>query len=119
MFSKVTPDRLARAGFKLEKCEDGTFWVIEREPGAEADRLLRICDMTLINFDAEAVSELILVQCGCDLTDPTLYIDGYLWKLTKRDLADIVTLLLRDTRGKRKKSPAPEQTPKQESDGPS
>ena len=93
MFFKVTKERLIRAGFQLEKCEDGTFWVIEKEAGEEADRLLRVCDMALINFDAETVEDLILIQCDCDFTDPVLYIDSFLWKLTKRDFADIVSLL--------------------------
>ena len=95
LFFKVNNERLLKAGFKPEKFEDGTFWVIEKEAGAEADRLLRICSRALINFDAEAVKELILLQCGSDLSDPELYIDGFLWHLTKRDLADIVLLLLR------------------------
>ena len=102
LFSKVTKEKLIKAGFKLEKCEDGTFWVIEKEAGEEADRLLRLCDMALINFDAESVKELILLQCDCDFTDPTLYIDSYLWKLTKRDFADMVSLLLRSGRSKPK-----------------
>ncbi len=95
MFSKVTRERLTKAGFKLEKCDDGTFWVIEKEPGEEAARLLRVCGRALANFDTEAVDELILIQCDCDFSDPTLYIDGFLWKLTKRDFADIVSLLLK------------------------
>lgn len=107
MFFKVTNERLIRAGFKLEKCEDGTFWVIEKEAGAEADRLLRACDRALINFDAEAVGELILIQCGCDFSDPALYIDGFLWKLTKRDFTDIVFLLLKSGPIKPKTPPAP------------
>lgn len=95
LFFRVTSERLLKAGFQLEKLEDGTFWVMEREAGEEADRLLRICGKALVNFDAEAVEELILLQCGSDLSDPQLYIDGFLWDLTKRDLADIVFLLAR------------------------
>lgn len=95
MFFKATSERLLKAGFQLEKLEDGTFWVMEREAGEEADRLLRICGKALVNFDTEAVEEVILLQCGSDLSDPELYIDGFLWHLTKRDLADIVLLLLR------------------------
>ena len=108
MFSKVTREKLMRAGFQLEKCEDGTFWVIEKEAGEEASRLLRICGRALANFDAETVEDLILIQCDFDFSDPTLYIDGFLWKLTKRDLADIVSLLLRSGKPKPKAAPAPD-----------
>ena len=95
MLFKATNERLIKAGFQLESFEDGAFWVLEKEAGAEADRLLRICGKALLNFDGEAVRDLILLQCGSDLSDPELYIDGFLWHLTKRDLADIVLLLLR------------------------
>ncbi len=116
MFFKVTNERLLRAGFKLEECEDGTFWVMEREAGEEADRLLRICGRALINFDTEAVEDLILIQCGGDLSDPTLYIDGFLWNLTKRDFVDVVFLLLKD---RQIKTPsAPDALKKRKSDKP-
>lgn len=118
MFFKVTNERLLRAGFKLEKCEDGAFWVIEREAGEEADRLLRICGRALINFDTEAVKDLILVQCGSDFSDPTLYIDGFLWNLAKRDFADIIFLLLKDRQIKTKMPPAPDVLKKRKSDKP-
>lgn len=118
LFFKVNNERLLKAGFKPEKFEDGTFWVIEKESGAEADRLLRICGRALINFDAEAVKELILLQCGSDFSDPALYIDGFLWNLTKRDFADIIFLLLKDPRVKVKIPPAPDGLKNHESDKP-
>ncbi len=95
MFSKVTTKKLEKAGFKLENCEDGRFWVIEAEAGAEAERIYRACQRSIIDFDEEDVHDLILVQCDSGLADPTLYIDGFMWKLTKRDFADIVFLLSR------------------------
>ena len=95
LFFKVTKEKLTKAGFQLEQCEDGSFWFIEQEAGKEADRIFRICEKALLNFDADPVRELILIQCDVDFSDPTLYIDGFLWKLTKRDLADIVRLLLK------------------------
>lgn len=112
MFFKVTNARLQRAGFKLERCEDGTFWFIEREAGMEADRLLRVCGRALMDFDAEAVEELILIQCGCDFSDPALYVDGFLWKLTKRDFADIVFLLLKSAPAKSPLPPPADASPK-------
>ena len=95
MFSKVTTKKLEKAGFKLESCEDGRFWVIEAEAGAEAERIYRACGRAIIDFDAEDVHDLILIQCDSCLADPALYIDGFMWKLTKRDFADIVFLLSR------------------------
>lgn len=96
MFSKVTKEKLSRAGFQLESCEDGHFWVYEREAGEEADRLLRICRRALEGFDEEAVQDLILVQCDAGFADPTLYLDGYIWQLSKQDLSDIALLLWKD-----------------------
>lgn len=96
MFGKVTREKLSRAGFQLESCEDGHFWVYEREAGEEADRLLRVCRKALEDFDEESVRDLILVQCDAGFADPTLYLDGYIWKLSGRDLADIASLLFKD-----------------------
>lgn len=96
MFGKVTREKLSRAGFQLEHCEDGHFWVYEREAGEEADRLLHICRRALEDFDEEAVRDLILVQCDAVFADPTLYLDGYIWKLSRRDLSDIAALLWKD-----------------------
>lgn len=118
MFFKITNERLLRAGFKQEKCEDGTFWVMEKESGEGADRLLRICGRALINFDMETVEELILLQCDSDFSDPALYIDGFLWNLTKRDFTDILFLLLKDRSIKAKMPPAPEALKKHERDKP-
>lgn len=92
----MTREKLSRAGFQLESCEDGHFWVYEREAGEEADRLLRICRRALEDFGEEAVRELILVQCDAVFADPTLYLDGYIWKLSRRDLSDIASLLYKD-----------------------
>lgn len=107
MFFKVTSERLLRAGFQLEKFEDGSFWVIEKAAGAEADRLLRICGRALIDFDVQAVADLILLQCGSDFSEPALYIDGFLWNLTRRDFTDILFLLLKTGRAKPKTPPGP------------
>lgn len=96
MFGKVTGEKLSRAGFQLENCEDGRFWVYEREAGEEADRLLRICRKALEDFEEEAVQDLILIQCDAVFADPTLYLDGYIWKMSKRDLSDIASLLFKD-----------------------
>lgn len=93
MLFNVTRERLTKAGFKLEKCEDGTFWVLEREAGEEADRILRICDKAMLDFDGEAVRDIIVLQCDCDFSDPALCVDDYLWRLSKRDFRDIVLLL--------------------------
>ena len=96
MFGKLTGAKLTRSGFQLEKCEDGHFWVYEKEVGEEADRLLHICQRTLEDFDEEAVRDVILIQCDANLTDPTLYLDGFQWKISKRDLRDIAALLFKD-----------------------
>ena len=92
MLFKATNERLIKAGFQLESFEDGAFWVLEKEAGAEADRLLRICGKALLSLDGR---DLILLQCGSDFSDPALYIDGFLWNLTKRDFTDILFLLLK------------------------
>ncbi len=96
MFGKVTREKLERAGFQLESCEDGHFWVYEKEPGEEAGRLLRICRLALDGFEEESVKDVILIQCGADFSEPTLYLDGYLWNLSKRDLSDIAALLFKE-----------------------
>ena len=96
MFGKLTNTKLTRAGFQLEKCEDGYFWVYEKEAGEEADRLLRICRHALEDFDEDAVRDVILIQCGADLGDPALYLDGFQWNISKRDLRDIADLLFKD-----------------------
>ena len=96
MFGKVSTEKLTRAGFQLESCEDGHFWVYEREAGEDADRLLHICRKALENFDEETVQDIILVQCDADFANPTLYLDGYTWELSMRDLSDIVSLLWKD-----------------------
>ena len=106
MLFKVTRERLTKAGFKLEKCEDGTFWVLEKEAGEEAERILRICDRAIIDFDAEAVKDIVVLQCDYDLSDPALCIDNYLWRLSRRDFRDIVFLLLRDRKARAKTPPA-------------
>lgn len=96
MFSKVSTEKLTRAGFQLESCEDGHFWVYEREAGEDADRLLHICQKALENFDEETIHDIILVQCDADFANPTLYLDDYIWELSRRDLSDIVSLLWKD-----------------------
>lgn len=96
MFGKLTNAKLTRAGFQLEKCEDGHFWVYEKEAGEEADRLLLICQRALEDFDEEAVRDVILIQCDANLTDPTLYLDGFQWNISQRDLRDIAELLFKD-----------------------
>lgn len=96
MFGRVTGEKLSRAGFQLERCEDGHFWVYEKEAGEEADRLLRICRKALPDFDEDAVEDLILIQCDAAFADPTLYLDGYIWQMSERDLADIASLLFKD-----------------------
>lgn len=103
MFGKVSTDKLTRAGFQLESCEDGRFWVYQREAGEDADRLLRICRKTLENFDEETVQDLILIQCDADFANPTLYLDDYIWELSSRDLSDIVSLLWKDRQKQVKK----------------
>lgn len=96
MFGKVTREKLTRSGFQLESCEDGHFWVYERAAGEEADRLLRICRKVLEDFGEEAVHDLILIQCDAAFAGPTLYLDGYIWNLSQRDLSDIASLLYKD-----------------------
>ena len=95
MFFRVTNERLIKAGFKLEKCEDGSFWVLEKEAGGEAERILRICDRAVIDLGVDAVEEVLLLQCDCDFSHPALCVDDFLWQLSKRDFRDIVLLLLK------------------------
>ena len=96
MFGRLSKDKLSRSGFQLESCEDGHFWVYEKETGEDAGRLLRICRRALANFEEDTVNDIILIQCKEDLSEPELYLDGYIWQLTKRDLADIARLLFKD-----------------------
>ena len=93
MFHKVDTRRLLKAGFQLESYDDGKFWAIELEPGDSASRLLRFCKAAIDRVDADEVSDVLVVQCGSDFSDPVLYIDSYIWPLTKQDFAQIVRFL--------------------------
>ncbi len=93
MFHKVSTARLLKAGFRLESYDDGKFWAIELEPGETASRLLHFCKAAIERVDADGVSDVLAVQCGSDFSGPELYIDGYIWPLTKQDFAQIVGFL--------------------------
>ena len=93
MFKKVTTARMLRAGFQLETYDDGRFWVLEVEPGDAASRLLRFCKAAMERVDADTVSDVIVLQCGSDFSEPTLYIDGYIWPLSRQDFAQIIGFL--------------------------
>ena len=95
MFHKVNTSRLLKAGFQLETYDDGRFWAIELEPGDSAARLLRFCKTAIDRVDADSVSDVLVVQCGADFSGPELYIDGYIWPLTRQDFAQIVSFLLK------------------------
>lgn len=96
MFRKVNTERLRKAGFQLESYEDGRFWAIELEPGDPASRLLQFCKKAIDRVDADEVSDILVVQCGSDFSDPMLYIDSYIWPLTKQDFAQIVHFLQKE-----------------------
>lgn len=93
MFNKVNTPRMLKAGFQLEAYEDGRFWVIEMEPGEAASRLLHFCKIAIEQVDADAVSEVLVLQCGSNFSEPTLYIDGYMWPLSRQDFAQVVAFL--------------------------
>ena len=93
MAKRLTMDKMRKAGFVLEDCPDGRFWVIDREPGEEADRVAAICRLYLEDMDSAGVREELVLQCDCVFKEPALYVDGFMWNLAPRDFAHIVARL--------------------------
>jgi len=90
---RITAGRLLRAGFRLTDCDDGKFWVLERQPGPEAERIAAVCRRYLEDMGGAAVAEDIALQCDEDFKDPVLYADGFLWKLDRGSFSGIVARL--------------------------
>lgn len=99
MAKRLTMDKMLKAGFVLEDCPDGRFWVIDREPGEEADRVAAICRLYLEDMDSAKVGEELVLQCDCVFREPALYVDGFMWNLAPRDFSHIVARLAK-RRGK-------------------
>ena len=99
MAKRLTMDKMLKAGFVLEDCPDGRFWVIDREPGEEANRVAAICRLYLEDMDSAEVGEELVLQCDCIFKEPALYVDGFMWNLDPRDFAHIVARLAK-RRGK-------------------
>ena len=91
--ARFSTARLLKAGFLLTDCEDGKFWVLDRPPGDEANRIAAICRKSLTDMDAAEVREEIVLQCDGDFRNPALYMDGYLWYLIPPVFSDILTEL--------------------------
>ena len=89
----ITIDKLQRAGFSLEKCEDGKFWVYKRIPGETSARLLATCRLCISDFEEYSFSDAFIPQCDFDFKNPVLYLDGFLWRLSPRDFASLVQRL--------------------------
>lgn len=94
MSRKISTERLLKAGFQLTECEDGKFWVLAREAGPEADQIAAICKAILDDVDSATVSEDIILQCASSFQDPSFYLDGFLWMLTKVEFSYIVSRLI-------------------------
>lgn len=101
--SKLTAERMLRAGFALTDCEDGRFWVLAEEPGPAADRLAAVCAEFLPDMDVQTVAEDIVLQCGSDYSDPALYMDGFLWSIPRREFSGIAARLGRPEKPKKTK----------------
>ena len=99
MAKRLTMDKMLKAGFVLEDCPDGRFWVIDKEPGEEANRVAAICRLYLEDMDSAEVGEELVLQCDCVFKEPALYVDGFMWNLDSRDFAHIVARLAK-RRGK-------------------
>lgn len=98
MAKRVTIDKLRKAGFTLESCPDGRFWVIDQGPGEEAERIAAVCRLYLEDLDSTAVRDELVLQCDCVFKDPALYVDGFMWNLAPGDFARIVARLGRHHR---------------------
>jgi len=48
---RLDESKLRKAGFALEKCEDGIFWVLEKSPGPDSQRLLATCRLCITGCD--------------------------------------------------------------------
>lgn len=94
--ARITAARLLRAGFTLADCEDGKFWVIEKQAGGEADRIAAVCGLFVEDMDSLTVAEDAVLQCDLDYSDPVFYKDGFLWHLSRRDFSWIVKRLAKE-----------------------
>lgn len=95
MFHRITTVRMLKAGFVLTDFPDGRFWVFEKQPGDEANRIAAICQLYLTDMDSTVVTDEIVLQCASNFKEPVLYMDGFLWNLAPRDFADIVARLIK------------------------
>lgn len=93
---RITAGQLLRAGFRLTGCDDGKFWVLEGQPGPEADRVAAVCKRYLEDMDSTVVKEDIVLQCGEDFKNPAFYMDGFLWQLDRGVFSDIVARLAKN-----------------------
>lgn len=90
---RLDETKLRKAGFVLEKYEDGMFWVLEKVPGPDSQRLLATCRLCITGFEEAAFQEDFVLQCDFDCSDPALFLDGFVWRLSPRDFASIVRCL--------------------------
>lgn len=97
---RLDESKLRKAGFALEKCEDGIFWVLEKPPGPDSQRLLATCRLCITSFEETAFRENFVLQCDFDCSDPTLFLDGFVWHLSPRDFASVVRRLGRKQKEK-------------------
>jgi len=88
--ARLSEEKLRKAGFVLEKYEDGVFWVLERSPGPDSQRLLATCRLCIADFNEAAFYRDFVLQCSFDGSEPMLFIDGFVWRLSPRDFAGIV-----------------------------
>ena len=80
-------------GFKFVKCDDGFFYVIEKNPSEEANRLAAICGITINDAVDDVVCEKVVLQCDEDFSHPVFYCDGNDWDLTPESFEDMCSKL--------------------------
>lgn len=97
----MTRDSLLTAGFQRQLCRDGWFWVLERGPGCEAERVFSLCAQCMGKRAVGQVQQELVLQCKADYTGPMLYCDAKLWKLTNQQFQKIVSALSAQSLAKR------------------
>ena len=92
---RITTERMVKSGFSLISYPDGRYWVLERAPGPEADRIAAICRELLPDMDEGPVRDEIVLQCDAAYRGPAVYRDGYMWNLPPRVFSEVLAGLAR------------------------
>jgi len=85
--------RLLAAGFQRQLCSDGWFWVLERGPGPAAEQIFHLCARCLNCRPVGSIQRDLILQCKANYTEPMLYCDNKIWRLSNHQFQTILTAL--------------------------